>query len=81
MRRFGAASLDLAWVAAGRYDGFWDQGLEHWDVSAGMLLVKEAGGFVSDFRGGEKMLDRQELIAANDQIHSRLHRIIAGAIR
>ncbi len=81
VRRFGAASLDLAWVAAGRYDGFWEQGLSHWDVSAGMLLVKEAGGFVSDFRGGEKMLERRELIAANDQIHSRLHRIIGGALR
>jgi len=46
-----------------------------------MLLVKEAGGFVSDFRGGDKMLERRELIAANDQIHSRLHRIIAGALR
>jgi myo-inositol-1(or 4)-monophosphatase len=50
-------------------------------VSAGMLLVKEAGGFVSDFRGGEKMVERRELIAANDQIHSRLHRIIANALR
>jgi myo-inositol-1(or 4)-monophosphatase len=81
VRRFGAASLDLAWVAAGRFDGFWEQGLSHWDVSAGMLLVKEAGGFVSDFRGGEKMVERRELIAANDQIHSRLHRLIAGALR
>jgi myo-inositol-1(or 4)-monophosphatase len=46
-----------------------------------MLLVKEAGGFVSDFRGGEKMLERQELVAGNDQLHSRLHRLIATAIR
>ncbi len=81
VRRFGAASLDLAWVAAGRYDGFWEEGLSHWDVSAGMLLVREAGGFVSDFRGSEKMLERREIIAANDQIHSRLHRLIAGAVR
>jgi myo-inositol-1(or 4)-monophosphatase len=81
VRRFGAASLDLAWVAAGRFDGFWEQGLSHWDVSAGMLLVKEAGGFVSDFRGGEKMVERRELIAANDQLHSRLHRLVAGALR
>jgi myo-inositol-1(or 4)-monophosphatase len=81
VRRFGAASLDLAWVAAGRFDGFWEQGLSHWDVSAGMLLVKEAGGFVSDFRGGEKMVERREIIAANDALHSRLHRLVAGALR
>ena len=81
VRRFGAASLDLAWVAAGRFDGFWEQGLSHWDVSAGMLLVKEAGGFVSDFRGGEKMVERRELIAGNDVLHSRLHRLVAGALR
>ncbi len=81
VRRFGAASLDLAWVAAGRFDGFWEQGLSHWDVSAGLLLVKEAGGFVSDFRGGEKMVERRELIATNDVLHSRLHRLVAGALR
>lgn len=78
VRRFGAASLDLAWVAAGRFDGFWEEGLHPWDVAAGMLLVKEAGGFVSDYRGGERMLERQEIIAANDQMHSRLHRLVAG---
>ncbi len=81
VRRFGAASLDLAWVAAGRFDAFWEQGLSHWDVSAGMLLVREAGGFVSDFRGGERMVERCEIIAANDQLHSRLHRLVSGALR
>ena len=81
IRRFGAASLDLAWVAAGRFDGFFEQGLAHWDVSAGILLVKEAGGFVTDYRGGERMVERQEILAGNDQVHSRLHRLIAGAIR
>ncbi len=50
IRRFGSAALDLAWVAAGRYDGFWESGLKPWDAAAGMLLVREAGGFVSDFR-------------------------------
>lgn len=81
VRRFGAASLDLAWVAAGRFDGFWEQGLSHWDIAAGMLLVKEAGGFVSDYRGGEQMVERRELIAANDMIHSRLHRLVGNALR
>jgi myo-inositol-1(or 4)-monophosphatase len=81
IRRFGAASLDLAWVAAGRFDGFWEQGLKPWDMAAGILLVREAGGFVSDFRGGERMDDRAEIIAANDALHSRLHRLVAEAIR
>ena len=81
VRRFGAASLDLAWVAAGRFDGFWEQGLQPWDVAAGMLLVKEAGGFVSDFRGGERMVERREILAANDQIHSKLHKLVGAALR
>lgn len=81
VRRFGAASLDLAWVAAGRYDGFWEAGLNYWDVAAGILLVKEAGGYVSDFRGGERMVERREIVAANTDLHSRLHRLVAGALR
>jgi myo-inositol-1(or 4)-monophosphatase len=81
VRRFGAASLDLAWVAAGRFDGFWEEGLKPWDVAAGMLLVREAGGFVSDYRGGEQVMERGEVVAANDQLHSKLHRLVAGALR
>ena len=81
IRRFGAASLDLAWVAAGRYDGFWESGLAPWDVAAGMLLVKEAGGFVTDFRGGERSMERSEFLAGNDGLHSRLHKLVAGALR
>ncbi len=81
IRRFGAASLDLAWVAAGRFDGFWESGLEPWDVAAGMLIVKEAGGFVSDFRGGERAIERQEILAANDALHSKLHKLVAAALR
>jgi myo-inositol-1(or 4)-monophosphatase len=81
IRRFGAASLDLAWVAAGRYDGYWESDLNIWDVAAGMLLVREAGGFVTDFRGGDRALERNEFLAANDAMHSRLHKLIAGALR
>jgi myo-inositol-1(or 4)-monophosphatase len=81
VRRFGAAALDLAWVAAGRFDGYWEQGLSHWDVSAGILLVREAGGFVCDFRGGDRMVERREIIAANDQLHSRLHKLVSNALR
>lgn len=81
IRRFGAASLDFAWLAAGRYDGFWETDLEPWDVAAGQLLVREAGGFVTDFRGGDQTIERREFLAANDQLHSRLHKMIAGAVR
>lgn len=81
IRRFGAASLDLAHVASGRYDGFWEAGLQPWDVAAGMLLVREAGGFVSDFRGQDKPMERREMIAGNDVIHGKLHKLVAGALR
>ena len=81
IRRFGAASLDLAWVAAGRYDGFWESGLSPWDVQAGILLVREAGGFVTDFRGGTEVVERREILAANDVLQSKLHKLLAGALR
>ena len=70
-----------AWVAAGRYDGYWESNLKPWDVAAGMLLVKEAGGFVTDFRGGERAMERSEFLAANDALHSRLHKLVASALR
>ncbi|KTW14776.1 inositol monophosphatase family protein [Sphingomonas sanguinis] len=81
IRRFGSAALDLAWVAAGRYDGFWESGLKPWDAAAGMLLVREAGGFVSDFRGADKSLERGEYLAANEGLHSKLHKLLANALR
>ena len=81
IRRFGSAALDLAYVAAGRFDGYWESNLQSWDVAAGLLLVKEAGGFVTDFRGGDKAMERSEFLAANDQLHSKLHKIVAGALR
>ena len=58
--RSGSAALDLAWVAAGRFDGYWESDLKPWDVAAGMLLVKEAGGFVTDYRGGDKVIERDK---------------------
>ncbi len=81
VRRFGSAALDLAWVAAGRFDGYWESGLSYWDVAAGLLLVREAGGFVTDYRGGDAMVARAEIVAANSDIQSKLHRLVAGAIR
>ncbi len=81
VRRFGSAALDLAWVAAGRMDGFWEDELDLWDTAAGVLLVREAGGFVSDYRGADRSFERREYIAASGSIHSRLQKLIAGALR
>jgi myo-inositol-1(or 4)-monophosphatase len=81
IRRNGAAALDLAWVAAGRFDGYWEADLQIWDVAAGMLIVREAGGFVTDFRGGDRALERNEFLAGNDAIHSKLHKLVASALR
>ena len=81
IRRMGSAALDLAWVAAGRYDGYWESDLKPWDAAAGILLVKEAGGFVTDFRGGDRAMERSEFLAGNDALHSKLHKLVAGALR
>ena len=79
IRRFGAAALDLAYVAAGRYDGFWEVGLEPWDIAAGILLVREAGGFVTEIDGGDRMLTSGAVLAANPQLHPRMARVLGGA--
>ena len=81
IRRFGSAALDLAWVAAGRIDGFWEDDLDLWDTAAGILLVREAGGFVSDYRGQDRIFERREYLAASGAIHSRLQKLVAGALR
>lgn len=76
IRRFGSAALDLAYVAAGRYDGFWERKLGAWDMAAGLLLVREASGVVSDLDGGAKMLDRGDIIAANEHLHPQLLQLL-----
>ncbi|WP_028970520.1 inositol monophosphatase family protein [Sphingomonas sp. URHD0057] len=81
VRRFGSAALDLAWVAAGRMDGFWEDDLDLWDTAAGVLLVKEAGGFVTDYRGGDRSFERREYVAGSSAIHSKLQKLVAGAVR
>ena len=81
IRRLGSAALDLAWVAAGRFDGYWEAGLKPWDVAAGVLLVREAGGFVTDFRGGDRAMERNEFLAATEGLHSKLHKLVANALR
>ncbi|MFH1681388.1 MAG: inositol monophosphatase family protein [Candidatus Eisenbacteria bacterium] len=72
VRRGGSAAIDLAYTAAGRFDGFWEMNLNAWDVAAGILLVREAGGVVTDFAGGEEMVARKELVAGNRAIHAYL---------
>jgi myo-inositol-1(or 4)-monophosphatase len=81
IRRFGSAALDLAWVAAGRYDGFWESDLAPWDTAAGCLLVREAGGFVSDYRGRSLPICDKQVVAGNDPLHSRLHKLLASALK
>jgi len=76
VRRWGAAALDLAYVAAGRYDGYWERGLHPWDVAAGLLIVKEAGGFVETIRpGGDPLWDGQ-IIASNGAIFANFAAVI-----
>jgi myo-inositol-1(or 4)-monophosphatase len=72
VRRFGSAALDLAFVAAGRYEGFWERSLKPWDMAAGVLIVKEAGGTVTDPSGGEKYLESGDVVASNGALHRSL---------
>lgn len=72
VRRFGAAALDLAWVAAGRFDGYWERDLNAWDLAAGLILVTEAGGMVSDADGGDDPLATGTICAANLELHPKL---------
>ncbi len=78
VRRAGAASLDLAYVAAGRLDGFWELGLKPWDVAAGIVLVQEAGGVVSEIYGGSDVLQTGHIMAANTKLHPLLEKALLG---
>ncbi len=78
VRRNGTASLDLAYVAAGRLDGFWERDLSPWDIAAGILLVREAGGFVTDADGKDGMLNSGSIVVGNDAIHRHLLGILAA---
>ena len=82
IRRFGAAALDLAWVAAGRYDGYWELGVKAWDVAAGLLIVKEAGGYVTDTAGKESVLQEgsNDVVAGNPHLHPRLLEVVADGV-
>lgn len=78
LRRFGAASLDLAWVAAGRFDGFWERELQPWDIAAGLLLVREAGGFATDLDGDDAIFAKSQIIVGNETMHRELLNLITG---
>jgi len=79
IRRFGSAALDLAYVACGRFDAFYEYSLNAWDVAAGILLVQEAGGKVSDFKGGENFLFGKEMIASNPYIFDEVLTVVKNA--
>jgi myo-inositol-1(or 4)-monophosphatase len=77
LRRTGSAAIDLAWVAAGRVDGYIERGLSPWDIAAGALLVREAGGLVTDAQGGKRMLETGDIVAANAQVHRAMLEVLA----
>ncbi|MDO8288532.1 MAG: inositol monophosphatase family protein [Parvibaculum sp.] len=79
VRRMGAASLDLAYVAAGRFDGFWERALAPWDMAAGIVLVREAGGTVSNAQGGDDILGSGSIMAGNEMIHAQLGKVLKAA--
>ena len=82
IRRFGSAALDLAWVAAGRYDGYWELGLKPWDMAAGLLIVREAGGFVTNPAGAESVLNEgpNDIVAANPHMHAKLREAVEEGV-
>jgi len=79
LRRTGSAALDLAWVASGRFDGYTEHGLRPWDIAAGTILVREAGGFVTDAEGGQRMYETGSVVAGNHAVQKALLDLLAGA--
>ena len=78
VRRFGSAALDLAWVACGRFDVFFEYGLNSWDVAAGAVLVREAGGIVTDFGGGSDFIEKKEMLACNGAVFEKTLKIVSS---
>src|SRR5215472_358386 len=81
LRRYGAATLDLAWIAAGRLDAYWERDLSPWDLAAGSLVVREAGGFLSDLDGGDAILSKGNVVAGNETMHRELLRLLREAAK
>jgi myo-inositol-1(or 4)-monophosphatase len=79
VRRTGAAALDMAWVAAGRFDGFWEHGLSAWDLAAGMCILSESGGFATDEKGGDTVLHTGSVVAGNEFVHRELLAVLKSA--
>jgi myo-inositol-1(or 4)-monophosphatase len=79
IRRFGAAALDLAWVAAGRLDAYWERDLSPWDMAAGMVLVREAGGYATDLDGGDAVFEKRQIIAGNEFLQGALISLLKDA--
>jgi myo-inositol-1(or 4)-monophosphatase len=77
IRRTGSAALDLAWVAAGRFDGYIEHSLSPWDMAAGTLLVREAGGHVTDAKGGKLMFETGDIVAGNAHVHRAMLQVLA----
>ena len=78
IRKLGSASLDMAYVAAGRCDGFWQRNLSYWDIAAGIILVKEAGGFVTDFSGGNEYIQNKTILVTNSKINKERNDILTS---
>ena len=76
IRKMGSASLDMAYVAAGRYDGFWQRNLNYWDVAAGIVLIKEAGGFITDFKGNNEFVENKNIVATNSKINEEMVEVL-----
>jgi myo-inositol-1(or 4)-monophosphatase len=76
IRKLGSASLDMAYVAAGRCDGFWQRNLKYWDIAAGIILVKEAGGFVTDFEGENRYVENKTILATNSRISKEMIEVL-----
>ena len=76
IRKMGSASLDMAYVAAGRCDGFWQRNLNYWDIAAGIILVKEAGGFVMDFNGNDEYIENKNILVTNSKINEQMIEIL-----
>jgi myo-inositol-1(or 4)-monophosphatase len=77
VRRPGSAALDLCYVAAGRVDAFWELGLKKWDIAAGSLIIREAGGRISDFRGTDAYLDSGNVVAGSPKVYAALSKLLA----
>ena len=80
VRRFGAATLDLAYVAAGRFDGFWETKLQPWDIAAGIIIVREAGGMISEINGRDDMLRTGSILAANPNLYKELGQTVLNIV-